>query len=325
MHLKSVFVQPLSKRIRILQAETKKDLNNELSALDSLISEQSYKSWVLETFIMGVNILFSEYIDRYDARATDLNILKSLLFDIVVKHNPDLHPDNLYITESNSISLTKTKFKLIDLECWNSTEDSSNLMVLTDAADYFKFTENARNFEHFIESEEWDLLDNIFISVRKFDKKYKDSLVIGYIPKTEDDVKYFIVVSCIDNFHQLYRYLSEDLKLSSIPFHQIIYSLYDIAVRHNPFLALTVNDFVDINSNYKSFKAGTEIAEAEYSQPQKVKKLSDVSKKTILNLEDNILKKIYGQDEEVKQVIKSIKKAYLGIKHRHTPIKVWTV
>lgn len=316
MQIKTVFVSEISQRIKVLCASSKKELLQELSNLSCSISELAYKSWVLDTFVVGINSIFGSMVEAVEGDSTQINALKNSIYEKVLKVNPLLHPDNLYISPANNIVFTKDIVKLTECDTWKVIEDPTNLMVLN-INDYFQYVENARHFDHYIEVEYWDLLDTS-VCIRTFNKNLKDSLIHGFDPKTEDDIKYFIVVLGVDGFQQLYSHITSHPSFSTIPFPNILYSLFDLVIKHNPFLDLKIKDFKNTNKKYRIFKEGTS---TETQTASKLRKsLHSVTKKEILNLEIELKKHIFGQDEAVVAVCDQIKKAYLGIKDNKTPI-----
>lgn len=319
MIIKNVFIKELSQKIKVLKAETKKEIAQELCTLSSNITALAYKSWVLESFVVGINYIFSEIIEESGGNATATLEAKDVIYEEVLKLNPLLNPEGLYVGGTNTLTLTKGDVRVTDCNSWLVEEDPSNLMVL-DVNDYFRFSENAKNFDHYVETEEWELFEGFFVSIRKFNKNLKADLVHGYIPKTEDDAKYFVVTTCVDNFHQLYKYLIESPEINNVPFHKIIYSLYDLCIKHNIFLDLKVKDFTKINKTYKVFREGLSEETKTKEENNLRRKLSEVPKKDILSLEDELNTQIFGQEECIKAVCNTIRKAYSGIKDPNTPV-----
>lgn len=319
MEVKIVFVRSLSQKVKILKG-TRQELTKELVGVASDVSELGYKSWILENFIPGINIVFENILIKADDKGTaEVQKLKDTLYKHVLTVNPLLTPEDLYIDSSNNITITKQDIKLIDLDTWKIKEDPSSLMVV-DLHQYFDLSDQAREHDHYLETEYWELLD-MGIKVRVFSKNLKNTLMFGVDPKTEDDVKFYVVAVCIDSFYHIYQYISNTIDVSHIPFSEIVYSLYDIAIAHNPFLDLKIKDIKRINKNLHQFRRGTKSGEEDVEVPTSARpRLDKVPKQEILNLENTIKSNIFGQKDAIESVCNAIKRAYLGLKLNKRPI-----
>lgn len=317
MQIKSVFVKELSQRVKIVQAE-RQELIEDLGSLSTSISKMTYKSWVLENYILGINQVFSQLMELGQGDLPFTNRVKESLFKAVVQVNPALNPDGLYVSGANTVTLKKTTVKLKELEGWSVKEDASNLIAL-DFDDFYELMDNARNFDHYLAVEPWKLLPHITVKLRQFSKSVKSGLMEGYVPKSEDDIKSFVVASCVENFSSLLKYLASENLTEVVSFDKIISSLYDQSIKHNPFLKLKVKDFQQLNKGYRFYRAGQ--SDQEPSDQVRLKKsLKEVSKAKVQALESTILTKIFGQDEAVKAVCRAVQKAYSGLKNPKTPI-----
>ena len=104
MEVKSILVKELSLRVKIL-VPSKKELQDDLASVVPTVSELEFRSWVLESFVIGITTIFST-IEIYSEGDPSL-ILKyrELLYKYVLRLNPNLNPDNIYVSPSNVISL----------------------------------------------------------------------------------------------------------------------------------------------------------------------------------------------------------------------------
>lgn len=293
-------------------------MKRELQAVSSDISELSYKSWVIDTFVPGAFSLLNYIFDRADEKgAEEVNRLKELVYQKILKVNPSLNPESLYVDFSNTVTLRPNKNKLTECPTWKTAEDDSGLMVLN-FQQYFDVSEHARTHAHSLEVEHWNLL-NMQIKIRVFNRSLKSSLLFGFDPKTEDDVKYYVAALCIDSFHQIYTYISQKPEYHDIPVNVLITSLFDLSIKYNKFLDVSIKDIKKINKNTKHFRegAGTEAGEEEFSGRTN---LAKVPKKEILALENIVLDNVFGQTEAVRGVCNALKRAYLGLKLQNKPI-----
>lgn len=321
MKIQSVFVKELSQRVKFLQAESRRELQEELSALTFDITQIQYKTWLLENFVVSITALFDYAIQKGEGDNNFIIKVREALVNEIIILNPLLDPKNLYITRANTITLNKDAIQLIECESWTSEDDSDKILVFN-SNDYLRIVENAKSVDHYVETEQWELANDLIICVRKFNKNLKNFLLHGLTPSSEEEVKFFIVSICIDNFQQLYQYLESDPSLATLSYNKVIRSLYDISIKYNPFLDVKKKDFTRANQNYKVFKEGsaTDEAQQEITQTQIRQVLSQVPEKEILNLDNYLKKHIYGQDNVLEQISKVIRRAYSGLKNPKTPI-----
>lgn len=319
MIIRSIFIKGISQRVKILQAENRKEISDELGDLHTDVSFIGYKSWVIESFILGINKIFTYMLDNSEGNITVLLPFKEELYQAVLRLNPLLEPEQLYISPSNNITLTKEPVKLTQCESWKVNEERSNLLAF-DIEQYYKITDNARKHDHYTEVVEWSLVPDLHVTVRQYNKKLKNDLMQGFSPKSEDEVKYFVVVTCIDNIQALFSYLTHISQEITIPFNKVLDSLFDLAVSQNSFLKVKAKDFTKINKNNKVYQEGlSEQLEIE-NEPRLRKSLNEVPRKDILELHSVLSGKIFGQDQAIKAIVKCVQKAYNGLKNPKTPI-----
>ena len=317
MEIKYTFIKELSLKIKVIKM-TRNEIRKELKALRSDVSEQSYKAWVLETFVPSVNILYEYILEKSHGKGVSDTALdlKEAVYKRILRINDLIDPENLYIDIGNSITLTKGKWRLVEADTWSEKHNDSDLVVM-DLYEFFEVADQARGYDHTLEAQTWPLL-NKQIKVRIFSKTLKESLVFGLDPESKDDIKYFVVATCIDSFHQLYKFLDQNPDTSHIPFSKIISTLYDIAIKHNPFLDLTVKDIKRINKNTRQQQAGTK--EEDTAKTLGRQSLAKVPRKDILHLEETLKDRLFGQEKAVEAVCNAVKRAYLGLKLRNKPI-----
>lgn len=318
MKLVNSFVEDISQSVRFVQLESDKELNDELTALTSGITRTHYLSWVLETFVVGINALFSKAVEVFGADADHLNSFKEALYEAVLNLNPKVDPSNIYIGKASNLTLDKGLIKLVNCKSWDLKEDPSSLMVLHNV-DYQAISDQATQSDHFVEVSPWELIPEVLVCIRKFDEAVKLDLLYGHNPKTEDDIKYIVVAICIDNFPSLYNHISYSPAVDALPFHKVIYSLYNIAIEYNPFLKLTLEDFETTNRNHTVYKAAAGSEEKEANKKAR-KSLQEVPLDEILALEDGVNERVFGHQETIAEICKSIKRAHIGLKNPNAPI-----
>jgi ATP-dependent Clp protease ATP-binding subunit ClpA len=309
--VKSSYIRTLSRSVQIFVPSTRKALTTHLNRLESDVSELTYKSWVLETFVIGINEIYSAIVDL--STEAKKKKAKESLFKAVIKHNPLLDPDNIFI-DGGGLTFTKTGNPITESGHWNETTDESNLPMIADFHKYFELSRSAREHDHEIETVYSSPL-NLGIKVRVFPKKYKNNLVFGLDPKTKQQLEFYVINICIDSFHDVYNLLQSS---NEVPIGSALTELYNISIEHNPFLDISLRQLKRINQSLKTHRHAIG---GDHTETTKLRKsLNAVPKTDILNLEKNLLSSIYGQDDPVRAVSDSFKRAVSGIKNPKIPI-----
>lgn len=310
--VKDVYIRTLSRKVPIFIPARKRDLTTYINQLDSTVSELTFRAWAIEQFIIGVNDIYASITDLKSEDKKEK--ARDALYRAVIRHNPLLDPENLFI-EGPGLTFTNTGNCVIDSEHWTDSDEDSNVPVITDLHKYFELSRSAREHDHEIETEYSTVLD-LGVKIRVFPKKYRDDLVFGLDPKTKQQLQFYIVNICIDSFHDVYTMLQES---NEVPLGVALDDLYDRAIEHNPFLKLTIRQLKKINQTIKTHRQA--IGGSESPTNTKARKtLKSVPKTEIMNLERNLQAHVFGQDDAVRAVADSYKRAISGIKNPKTPV-----
>jgi len=317
LKVRKTYIRNLSKTIKIIETETKKEVSTDLTTLETDISEITYKSWVLETYIVGINEVF-DLVLTYSKNEEEATALKNDLFRETIKINPYLDPNDLYI-DVNQITLTKTPNQLVESKHWKTNEDTSNIPIISDFHKYFEMSKQVRGHDHSVETAFSEVL-NMGIKIRIFNKKIRDSLVFGFDPKSEQAVKYHTIVTCVDSLHDLLTLIKSDPNKKQIPFSHILEDLFNWSILHNPFLDLKIKDIKKINKTTKEFVQAVGKEDTKEVTKKGRTHISQVPREEILALEETLLSQIFGQDTAVKAVSDAYKRAFSGVKNPTSPI-----
>jgi hypothetical protein len=317
MRVKKAYIRSLSETIKIVEAETKKEISVELSKLDTDLTELTFKSWALESFVININEVFDSILRHFKSEKKQKEA-KDTVFKEVLKVNPLLDPEELYI-DVNQITLTKTPNKLVKSKHWKLNEDTSNIPIITDFHKYFELSKQARGHDHQVETEYSSILE-MGVKVRIFNKKLRDTLMFGFNPKSEQDVKYYVIITCIDSLHDILTLIKNDPEKSLIPFSMILDDLYEWSINHNSFLDLKIKDIKKINKTTKEFIHAVGKDTTEETRKVGRTHISQVPKEEILDLEETLSSQVFGQDEPIQAVADAYKRAFSGIKNPNIPV-----
>jgi len=288
------------------------------------IAFSRYKLNCLEKFIIDFQSI-SEKIYNVSKSPREIKSYKDSLFKLVKKVNPLLDPSNIFVSDNNTLTLLKSDFILVDCPAWSKKEDEDDHLFEADLI--YQATDRAEDYTYTRYTIRWKTV-GYSVTIKQFNKKLKTELVFGFQPKNTAQKKLFFVALCVDNLHALLQYLSSNPETADLTTTKIVDELYEYVLEYNPWAKMRPSEFKKINDEY-SFEGGklsAQIGENKLSSLTETKayrRLDKVPKTKIQNLENNIKKYIFGQDEIVEAVCKKIKKSYLGLRREKSHIGVF--
>lgn len=313
MGTKQTYIELLSRSVRVYQPEAKREFTAELNSLESDVTELTYKAWVIETFVIGINSVYEAVLElNTEAKKKKA---KEDIYKAVLKLNPQLTPEDVYI-DGSGLTFTKTKYQLTESKHWKVTEENSNIPLIEDFHRYFELSRQARKHDHTVETEYSKVL-NMGVKIRVFRSKDKKQLMFGLYPKNKQQLRYYIINTCIDSFHEIYQLLRTS---NDVPLKAALDDLYSWAIYLNPFLDLTLRQVRNINKTTATHREAFANVEEESPNYKGYTSLSQISKEELDSLEETLLTKVFGQDEAVKAVANAYKRAVSGVGNPKTPI-----
>ncbi len=179
----------------------------------------------------------------------------------------------------------------------------------------------------------WEKL-GLHINIRQYEESEETLIsLLGGTPFESVKGYHLLVIQlCIEDFSDIFHLLDKQGICNTVPPDQIMSELYGIAITYNPFLKMEDIDLPRIRNIYKSRqriprRSGRRIAAAGQEdrvvRAQSKKRFSDLSKKKLLNLADDIKKKIRGQDAAVDKISEAVLRASVGLKRDHEPLGVF--
>jgi len=288
------------------------------------ISPTKYRLSCVEKFVVDFPSI-SEQIYNVSKNPSEIKSYKESLFKLVKNVNKLLDPSNIYISDSNTLTLLKTDRALEDCPAWAKKEEDGDHLFEADII--YQATDRAEDYTYTRYTVRWKTV-GYSVTIKQFDKKLKTELVFGFHPKNTAQKKLYFVALCVDNLHALIQYLQNKPETADLSPTKVVDELYDYVVEYNPWTKMRPAEFKRINDEY-SFEGGRLAAKIGDNkllplvETKAYKKLEKVPKTKIQNLETNIKKYIFGQDKVVDAVCKKIKKAYLGLRKERSPIGVF--
>lgn len=173
---------------------------------------------------------------------------------------------------------------------------------------------------------------SLHISVKQFEDSEESLLgILGDSPfESSHGYHLLIVAKCIEDFSDIFHLLDVQGITKTTKPSVLVEDLYNVAIIYNPFLKLEDIDLKSIRREYrkrnnldggknnKRMSAG--VAPSKRGARKKKKKFSDVPKEKLLSLEEDLKKKIIGQDEAVKTISEAVLRASVGLKRGNEPV-----
>lgn len=179
----------------------------------------------------------------------------------------------------------------------------------------------------------WEKL-GLHINVRQYEEGEENlSSLLGGAPfESARGYHLLIVQLCIEDFSDIFHLLDKQGISRNTPPHTLMTELYEIAIGYNSFLKLEDVDLRSIRKEHKSkqrnrVRNNRRIAAAgaddRIVRGKKRTKFADLSKEKLLNLANEMKKKIIGQDEAVGLAADAVLRASVGLKREHEPLGVF--
>lgn len=311
----------LSRSVGIIHQPNKNRLNEILQTinLDSDgITLSKYKISCAERFTVDYPSISAAILEVAKDSGEIRSYKESLFSNIVVVNRP-LDPSRVYITPSNTLSLTRTDFPLVECGAWHKKDDPQEQLI--DPEVIHLAGDRAEACHYTLFSERWKVV-GITVQVRQYRRSDRIPLVLGFEPKSTEHKKLYFVALCVDNFLSVRNYLSTYPETADIPFKQIVNDLYTLVLKHNPWTRMNLTEIRKINQDY-SIKKTHSVGTSPTTETKFFKSLSRVPGKKISDLEQSLKEVVFGQDEAIEAICNRVRKAYAGLKMSNYPIGVF--
>jgi ATP-dependent Clp protease ATP-binding subunit ClpA len=327
MEIKPVYIKDLYSKINIIVLN-KRESVNELKKVSVKITEEDYKLWVLNTCVIGINNISSYLKDGTASLISQLQEANEDIYKRVIALNEFLDPKNLFISNKRELTHNNTKHLLTKTKNWSkegtykeiTTVDFQNFLDICSASSLMEYTQVPETFK--------DL--NLIVNIRSFSENDLTALVNLMDLETDSHLKYSVLAECIDNFSEIITLIIDEVNKSRLDMVKTVSSLYSLCIKHNSFLYLNLNEAKylkkeQITSSFSqtssAFNSLFEKLEADEEEEElKTKPLKSVPLAQVTELEDKLKSSIYGQDDAIKAIYNSVKRAHMGLKPQNRPI-----
>ena len=316
------------------------ELNDKLTILSSQngsISKSFYEDFVVSNCIANVNQLIYHIRQRL-VEPQILVDIRSELIECILDINPLLDPDNLIVNKNFVVKIKDDKKLkegekvLVNNDAW---EDGDFENLVKEYEDEFsKYTEGDNeeintdikeiadlNYE---ETKQWWSLLTQYITIKKFNSKDSNFILNKRYFHNKHTFHTYIVSVCVSDFEGLFAKLDDMGIPYRVSSHQIMEELYELCIAANKNLTFEkAQEILGTNledTHHSSPKRKTLGGEKQKDSAASKMIFRDVSKNTLLSLEDSIKENLIGQDGAVKQVVNSIQRASVGLKDPEKPI-----
>ena len=321
------YIEEISRNILIV-VRTKQECSDLLSTKKSNLSYSEYTSWVLDFSIIGINQLYDDLFVLARENGDVLyytNQLKEVLYNEVINSNEFLCHKNIYITKNNTLTLRRTKNKLINTQHWSSDLDNSSLVVIDSSVSEF-FQNLAITLDPIVETTYSSLL-GLQVEVNSFQSDVMLEIIKHFKAKNNNQLKWEIISLCINSLDTLITKITTDEKYQVLGFNKLFAELYDISTSFNTFLSLQVEDVKDLLSAFQNEISLTDrlfdLVDEEEANEKKEKdalRFEEIPTVIIKNLNKKLKRRIFGQDESIDEITQLIIKSYFGLRKSKKPI-----
>lgn len=297
------------------------------------ISRSLYEDFLIGTCVANINQYMTHINVISAANDIDLIKLREDTVELVVKHNPNLLPECIFINKNNVLKLkqgdgTFDGINLVDNPYWNKPfEEPTN-----DIYDKRKPTQGTPKEIKDMEWEKirvwWDRISE-HIYIKKFSEEDVESILKEGYFRNRTSFNTFVVSNCIVDVDDVYAQI-EGMGANVDP-NKIVRELFSTCEDINP--GMTYNRARELQgvdedapelteSSHRGSDPGVAKVGGELKRNKKKHKktFKNVTKEELLTLEDNIKTSLVGQDAAVKKLCESIKRASVGLKDQLKPI-----
>lgn len=327
MEIKSILIKELGSKLKILKL-TKAEVTKELSTLTWPFSEFEYKTWILDSFVIGINNLTGLVsIDPEDKKdfLQKLDLINNEIYQNVLNLNPDLNPLKLFVNRQKKLTRVTGRTPICKLKSWNREDDFREILD-SDLQYFVGLNSSTAAFKHKVVEEYFSTLD-VNIKIRQLNEEQFKTIIALLDTETSTNLKYSILAVTLVTFVETINLLRDRSEEYHLNLSNCLKELYRLVIKYNSFLYLHVeevrylkkeNVLVEVSEEeIDSFLSGLEDSDTPELE---IKNLNKLPVKTIQNLRDSLIDNLYGQEKAIEALCTSIELAYTGFKSPNKPI-----
>jgi len=306
-----------------------------------LIAKSLYHDFLIATFVSNI----SQFLQHLQQKGTDkeqLNTIRSEVVDKILEINTKLIPSNLIINTNHVVKLkdgpkkdnerflTENDFWKRDIYIDGETAlDKSGTKKLDKSA-----IKNVKDLEFILVQKFWRRIGQ-YVNIKQFEPGSELVILANRSFNARTSFEQYVITICIEEIEDLFMRLDKIGLPNRVAAPILIHELYEICRKSNPFLDFDVykdtlggdipEDFDgDSRDPFEAFQSAAQNNPEELLsdalKKKKIKLFRDVDKTRLLQLDDNMKKKIMGQDKPIDDLVDAIQRASVGLKDPEQPI-----
>ena len=297
------------------------------------ISRSLYEDFLIGTCVANINQYMTHINVISAANDIDLVKLREDTVELVVKHNPKLLPECIFINKNNVLKLKQGDdvfdgVTLVDNPYWNKPFEEPVHEVYDKKMPTNGTPKEIKDMEWEKIRTWWDRISE-HIYIKKFSSEDVESILKDGYFRNRTGFNTFIVSNCIVDVDDVYAQI-EGMGANVDP-NKIVRELFSMCEEVNPEMTYNrARELQGVDDESPELSEGRERGtsqgvakvggELKHSKKKHKKTFKNVTKEELLKLEENIKVSLVGQDDAVKSLCESIKRASVGLKDPIKPI-----
>jgi len=331
-----VALQTISFSILIYQLSDE-DISDSLTYFTrekGLISKELFYDFLIATCVSNISDFLS-YLKHRGIEIDKLNKLREEVVGNIIEVNPKLNPSKLVINNNNVVKIKTTRKKanetiLVDNEHWgiNSYDHSGKSSESSGKKLDMSKINNLKDLQYTKVQKFWRRFGR-YLVIKQFQEGAEEIILSNKMFNTRTSFEQYIVTICVDEIEDLFLQLDKTGVPSRVSPHILIHELYDLCKTVNPTLDFDVykESVGDIEEPtaidpFEGIAQGEDDPETILNTAIKRQKKSfrALDKQILLDLKDNMEKKVIGQSKAIDNLVDAIQRASIGLKDPEQPI-----
>lgn len=281
---------------------------------------------------------FIEFLNSKSVTVEEINNIRAEIVDAIIKHNPRFSPDNLVVNSNGVVKVRKPGMEnlkpLTENDVWNedvySGANKSFFVAGNKKHGNKDKIKNIKDIPYKPIKRFWKRIQS-YITIKQYEPDYVDIILGGKLFSSRNGFEQYIVAVCVVDIDDLYTRLDHEGLSKRVTPPILVHELYQECRDINPFLDFDIYsqdmdgdspaNVVDPFAGFhKRMETGSGMSNSPFGQRKAVKLFKSLKKEVLMNLGNEMKKRIIGQDEAVENVTKAIQRASVGLKEPDQPI-----
>jgi len=320
--------------LRIIQIP-QSEMNDKLTYFSrerGLISKFLFEDFLIVVCIPEVHA-FVQQLQQLGISKDEFVKIRSEVVSKVLEINPLFKPENLMINQNQVLKLAEGPKNAMDTPLtenphWGKDPTAQPIPPIEDKKELDKSKLQLKDLSYTKKQQYWRRLGQ-YVIVKYFDPG-SEAVILGNKQfTTRHAFEQYIVAVCIDEVEDLFTRIDKmNLRISP---PVLVHELYELCQKANPSLNYDVfKDMISPSEEsgavdpFESLQAsmgeGLEKTGTDAQEKGRVKSFRQVKKEKLLSINDDIKKKVVGQDVAIDTLIEAIQRASVGLRDPNQPI-----